>query len=131
MSRLSIVGGQVARSGYRRSVVWESIRGWLIGEDVAIANAKAINEQQTADQGEFAQVVIADNGDAPAPIIEGHSLYLDQVILIEPFRECRMVPDLLLTERGCVDRVHASQVMVDVRGWRRRWGLGYCHFTAP
>ncbi len=67
-----------------------------------IVDAEAIDEQQPANQGEFAGVVIGDNRNTPAPIVNGHSIHLNQVAVVEMFRQGGVAPDLLLTEGGRV-----------------------------
>ena len=88
--------------------------GWLVGEHVAIEDAKAIGEQQPADQGELAGVVVRNDGDTPASVIERFGVYLHQTIAGELLDEGGVALDLLLAKGVGVGFPQALDVAVDI-----------------
>ena len=46
-----------------------------------------MDKEQPADQRELTWVVIADNSDAPLPVIEWYGVHLDKVLIVETFCE--------------------------------------------
>jgi hypothetical protein len=51
--------------------------GGFVGEDVPIRDGAAVDEDQAADQRQFAQVVVGDDGEPPAAVIQRRRLDFD------------------------------------------------------
>ena len=46
------------------------IRNWFIGESISIRNIESKNKEETADNGKFTRIIVANYGDPPCIFVE-------------------------------------------------------------
>ena len=68
----------------------------FVGEGVPVHDIESKNKKETADDGEFAAIIVADNGDAPGILADGLRFDDGRSLLVDAACEVGVMLDLFV-----------------------------------